>query len=98
MKKTTTTCIWITDEKYLIVSWVGGDYYSVQRWVCQRCTEDTLEGVPEYLTKSQIRGLIQPREYKLRTYAPATEWLGYALNKGINPEQARTRLSEGGVL
>ena len=98
MKKTMTTCIWATDTCYFVISWVGGEYYYVQRWLQQRCKDDTLL-LAEYLTKSQIRACLKPRDkYNLRTYAPVTEWLQYALNEGINPEQGRSRLSEGGVL
>lgn len=100
MKKTTTTCVWATDTKYLLLTWVGGEYFMVQRWTLQRCGEDTLEGYPDFMTKSQIRDLVMKSRgrYNLTTFAPAEEWLGYTLNKGINPEQARVRLVEGGVL
>ena len=98
MKKTTTTCVWATDTKYILLTWVGGEYYEVQRWSDQRSREDILEWT-EFMTKSKIRDLvIKSRDYNLMTFAPAAEWLGFALNKGINPEQARSRLIEGGVL
>ena len=98
MKKTTTTCIWATDTAYLLLTWVGGDYYYAQRWLQQRCEDDTLLS-SEYLTKSQIRACLVPQDrYNLMVHAPVTQWLQYAINDGINPEQARSRLLEGGVL
>ena len=99
MKKTITTLIWATPTCYLLLTWVGGEYYFVQRYSQHCCKDDTLIS-SEYLSKSQIRDLLTESrdKYSLRTFAPATEWLGYALNKGINPEQAQARLLEGGVL
>ena len=94
MKKTTTVCIWATDTQYILLRWVGGEFYNVCCWRDQRCGEDTLEGMPEYLSKSQIRDCLRYN----RAITPASEWLGYALNEGVNPEEARTLLIEGGVL
>ena len=99
MKKTTTTCIWATDTKYILLTWEGGDYYLVERWLQQRCSNDTLEGQPEYIRKSQIRDCLVPQDkYNLMVHAPATLWLQYAINDGVDPMEARTRLIEGGVL
>lgn len=96
MKKTTATCIWVTDTKYLILDWVGGHYYNVSCWHSHRCGPDNLEEQC-YLSKSLIWDLLNsPVDSSL--LSGAQQWLKYAIVDGIDPMEAKERLYEGGVL
>ena len=100
MIKTTTTRIWATDDVYIDLEWAGGAYYYVSCWRNQHVGPDNLEGISEFLTKSQIRDLIGTSQssYSLGTLTSATSWLKYALNERIEASASKTALAEGGVI
>ena len=100
MIKTTTTRIWATDDVYLNLDWAGGAYYYVSCWCNQHVGPDNLEGISEFLTKSQIRDLIgkSQESYSLGTLTRASSWLKYALNECKEASASKTALKEGGVL